>query len=229
MKQARRSFYDILRTCGTGGSRMHGYSIDSDERRNVVFGLAILGIAAAYCLDQLLDLTSASLPWWFDAPASFGFFGLFYWLFDQRVWRWRMLRTLGLVTAPDLSGHWKGSIVSSHVPRDRHEVTVDIRQSWTGLTVVLTGASSRSYSTAAVLRTKAADGPELTHTYRNEPLPHATDTMHIHHGTATMRLAEAGQQLVGEYYTGRGRQTYGSITLRRLHVVAGIRRPGGAS
>jgi hypothetical protein len=194
---------------------VHGFNIDTDERRNVVFALAVLGVGAAYGLNRLLDVTEMTIPWWFDAPASFGFFGLFYWLFDQWVWRLPVWRTLRLISTPDLSGRWSGYITSSHDLGTDHKVTVDISQSWTGISVVLTGAGSRSYSTTAVLRAKAPGGPELTHTYRNEPLARAVGTMNIHHGTATMRLTDDHRSLEGDYYTGRGRETYGSIKLQR--------------
>ena len=108
---------------------MHGYDIDTDERRNTIFGLAILGLAAAFTFNRLLDVTDVEVPWWFDAPASFGFFGLFYWAFDQWVWRLRILRTLRIVSAPDLSGRWVGYVASSRDPNKRHDVAVTIEQS----------------------------------------------------------------------------------------------------
>jgi hypothetical protein len=195
---------------------VHGYHIDTDERRYTIYALVALGIGAAFALNRFLDLSDISIPWWLDAPASFGFFGLFYWLFDQWAWSFRIWRTLRLAAIPVLCGRWLGYIASSHDPEAHHEVAVNIRQTWTTVSVVLTGANSRSHSTAAVLRVRAPAGPEFTHTYLNEPLPNAVGTMNIHHGTATLRLAEDGQSLDGEYYTGRGRQTYGSIHLKRI-------------
>ena len=55
----------------------------------------------------------------------------------------------------------------------------------------------------------------LTYEYHNEPLPGATGTMHAHRGSATLRLAENGNALEGEYFSGRDRANYGAIHLRR--------------
>jgi hypothetical protein len=39
--------------------------------------------------------------------------------------------------------------------------------------------------------------------------------MQIHHGTARLRVIDENT-LEGDYYSGRGRQNYGSITLRKV-------------
>jgi len=195
---------------------MHAYSIDSDERRNVTIILALLGIGAAYVLNRALDASDVAIPWWLDAPAAFGFSAFFYALFEQWGWRLDLWSTIRLVAAPDLSGQWSGHVASSLDSHGAsHRVLVEVKQTWTRISVVLITETSRSCSIVAGLCTKGPAGPELTYTYRNEPLPQAVGTMNIHYGTATMRLSEQGLRLGGDYYSGRGRETYGSITVRR--------------
>ena len=49
--------------------------------------------------------------------------------------------------------------------------------------------------------------------YVNEPKSGAVGTMNMHQGTAVLKLKE--QILEGDYYSGRGRQGIGSITLHK--------------
>jgi len=42
-------------------------------------------------------------------------------------------------------------------------------------------------------------------------------SMHMHHGTAMLRLSEEGDCLAGEYYNGRDRRTHGQIWCWREH------------
>jgi len=48
-------------------------------------------------------------------------------------------------------------------------------------------------------------------------LPHAKTTMSIHYGTALVRLVNP-TRLQGEYYSGRDRQTFGSIELEKMNT-----------
>ncbi len=64
---------------------MHPYATDSNERKTITFGLALLSVGAAWILSRVLASTSLSVPWWFDAPSTMGFFGLFYTFFDRVI------------------------------------------------------------------------------------------------------------------------------------------------
>jgi hypothetical protein len=57
--------------------------------------------------------------------------------------------------------------------------------------------------------------PELLYEYLNEPKPHAPSAMQIHRGHARLELAEDRSSLSGQYFTGRGRQTFGTLVLQR--------------
>ena len=58
-------------------------------------------------------------------------------------------------------------------------------------------------------------GPMLSYEYRNEPKPHAAATMHPHRGMTRLGLVSPGR-LEGEYYTGRDRQNYGTLSLEKV-------------
>src|SRR5713226_1366748 len=103
---------------------MHGYSTDSGERRIVPLLLASVAIALACLSSKLLAVMHLSLPWWLDAPSTLGFYGALYALFDRKLWRNRLARKLGLVRVPNLTGRWRGYLLSSfdgHVEAPRSD------------------------------------------------------------------------------------------------------------
>ena len=81
----------------------------------------------------------------------------------------------------------------------------------------LNAAESRSWSITASVLTNAPEGLVLTYLFDNDPEAESFGTMQRFRGT-TVLVRTAADRLEGHYYTGRGRQTYGSINLcRQLH------------
>jgi hypothetical protein len=194
---------------------MHGYSTDSDERRVVPLLLAAVAIALAWMSFRLLAAFHFTVPWWVDPPSTLGFYGALYTLFDKYLWRNRWVRKLGLVRVPNLTGRWRGYLISSfdgHVKR--YDLMINIFQSWTRVSVFLTTATSMSRSCAAVLQVDDPEGVALIYQYQNQPLANAMKTMHMHFGTAMLRFSGGGC-LAGDYYAGRDRRTFGQICCRR--------------
>ena len=62
---------------------MHPYTTDSSERKLVPLYIAILSILVAWIFFKVLEAVQVTLPWWIDAPSIFGFYGLFYAIFDK--------------------------------------------------------------------------------------------------------------------------------------------------
>ena len=194
---------------------MHGYSTDSGERRVVPFLLASAAIALAWVSSRILALTHLFVPWWLDAPSSLAFYGALNALFDRYLWKSSLIAKLGLVRIPNLAGQWHGYLVSSFDGHEkRHHLVITIFQSWTHIAVFLTTATSMSRSCAAVIQVEDPEGVELIYQYQNQPLADAMKTMHMHYGTAMLRVCN-GDCLVGDYYAGRDRRTFGRIYCRR--------------
>lgn len=194
---------------------MHDYAIDSRERVFVVRILfmasaLVSGIAAVLIPSELLPMR-----WLLPIPSIALAFGVSYWAFDNWLWRWRFLRFLRLISVPDLRGEWTGTIASSYTDFEKTQsVTVAIEQTWTKIAVRLNAAESRSWSITASVLTNAPEGLVLTYLFDNEPRAEAVSTMQRFRGTTVLVGAEPGL-LEGYYYTGRGRETHGSIELRR--------------
>jgi predicted pore-forming effector associated with SMODS systems len=198
---------------------MHGYSTDSDEKRVVPLFLAGLAIALAWVASKLLASVHFPMPWWADAPSSMFFYGTLYALFDRRLWRHPLLRKLGLVKTPNLAGRWQGYLTSSFDNHTkRYDLCVQIFQSWTQISVFLSTTTSASWSCVAVIQVADPEGVALIYQYENQPLADATTAMHIHFGTAILRMLD-GNRLTGDYYGGRDRGTFGRISCRRLPVT----------
>ncbi|HET6929332.1 MAG TPA: hypothetical protein VFI45_03355 [Candidatus Acidoferrum sp.] len=204
---------------------MHGYSTDSDERRVVPLFLALLAISLAWFSSKILVVIHLSLPWWVDAPSLMAFYGVLYTLFDRYLWRSELVCKLGLVKIPNLAGCWRGYLISSFDGHaKRHNLVINIFQTWTQLAVFLATATSISRSCAAVIHIGDPEGVSLIYQYQNQPLADATRTMHMHYGTAMLRVSNGGC-LVGDYYSGRDRRTFGRMCCRRQ--LGGSKRDSG--
>lgn len=192
---------------------LHPYATDSDERKLVPLYLAGLAIASAIALSWVLQ--KIHWPGWLDAPATAGFYGLYYELFRRRVWKAKVFHTWGWIKVPLIAGRWKGYVVTSFdEQKGKHVVEAEIRQDWTHLEVRFNTAYSKSHSVVGSILTSG--DPVLDYEYVNEPLPAAVATMHVHRGTASLLLSSDGKTLSGDYYSGRDRQNFGSLYLKRV-------------
>lgn len=199
---------------------MHTYSSDHAERVRVLVVIGILSVVAAWLLHMLLDYLPSRIPWWVDTPSVLGFLALIRAWFDKTLWRNSVAHKILSIDVPDLNGIWKGQLLSSYAD---HSLPVDavltICQTWTGILISLETASSVSRSRAAAFLTDRPGKTCLMYEYLCEPRPNAVGTMHAHRGTGELFLDSDGTLLEGEYYTGRDRQTYGTLILRRVSAV----------
>ena len=194
---------------------MHDYAIDSRER---VFVARILFMASALVSGvaaMLIPPDLTPMRWLLPIPSIALVFGVSYWAFDNWLWRWQFLRTLRLIGVPDLRGAWTGTIASSYTEFEHQQpVTVTIEQTWTKIVVRLNAAQSRSWSVTASVLTNAPEGVLLTYLFDNEPKAEAVSDMQRFRGT-TVLVSSSPDRLEGHYYTGRGRETHGSLKLSR--------------
>ena len=192
---------------------MHPYAVDSKERRNVVFGITLFSIVLTYGFHLLLSRINVEWPWWAEAPSVVGVFGLLYGIFDKWLWRMKLLRKLKVVRIPNLNGIWDAEGVTSF-EEEKYKAKVVINQSWTHISITMETELSRSHSLTASILVNQPEGSTLSYEYRNEPKPNAGLTMHAHRGTTVLHLKDENC-LEGEYYSGRDRQNYGSLSLKR--------------
>lgn len=195
---------------------MHPYTTDSSERKLVPLYIAGASVLLAWGLNRVIGVLQFTLPWWIDAPSVIGFYGLLHTIFNKYLWKWRVLRTIGVVKVPDLNGTWKGYVTSSFDEYAvKYDATIRISQNWTRIAIILETNYSKSRSLIAAIVTEDPSGTVLSYEYLNEPLPNAKHTMHTHRGTARLAIQSSGKVLEGEYYTGRDRQNFGILRFER--------------
>jgi len=139
-----------------------------------------------------------------------------YLLFRKRIWRlpW-VMRWLKVA---DLSGVW--SCEGSPFARPESKATawtatVTITQDWDRFRVHLKTAQSASNSIVAALTIDPIEGYVLLYSYRNEPKP-GEEELSVHRGFAKLVFDRDLQRAEGDYFTGDGRHSSGTMTLRRV-------------
>ena len=196
---------------------MHAYASDSIDRKVVPWVIAAVAVATAYLYSGIITWLKWEIPWWVEAPSILSVYGLGHWVYSRHVWR-RHVLGLKLSSIPDFSGTWFGRLESSdpHVAELAGMMT--IHQTWTNICVEFECEKSRSFSLMAVVNVTPGMTEGLTFEYANSPRHDATETMNAHVGLNHLRLSPGGETLEGDYFSGRGRQTFGRMTLRRVGV-----------
>ncbi|MBK8097625.1 MAG: hypothetical protein IPK26_10990 [Planctomycetes bacterium] len=182
----------------------------------MTFVLALASIGLSVGLNASIEAVATHVPAWVHAPSTMAVFGVLFALFDHHAWRWSWVRRCGIVKVCDLTGEWEAHVKRALNGGDGAEeelpATVTIAQSWRSISVVLTTATSRSVSISASMLVMDPANRTLSYEYTNEPGPHAPATLHKHRGTAVVQI-KADVEMEGQYYTGRGRGTFGSFKL----------------
>ena len=195
---------------------MHAYATNAPDRKSIPVWLAFFAVVATLLLNFILKSIKLEVPWWVDAPSVMGFYGLIYQWFDKFLWS-QKFEFISLSSIPNLKGTWVGTIHSSYGGgTDVPGVILYIRQTWTGINVRLVTQTSSSYSIMAAVNTHNSSEPSLKYEYMNEPSALSVDTMNAHRGTTNLQLSPDGKELVGDYFTGRGRQSLGTMEFRLI-------------
>lgn len=190
---------------------MHAYATDAKDRETIPLWLAAIAVAAALLLSSTLKALNWEVPFWVDAPSVMGFYGLIYQWFDKSLW-FQKFGYISFSTIPNLQGTWVGVIHSSYGGgTDIPGVILYVRQTWSQINVRLVTETSSSFSIMAAVNTQDSSQPSLKYEYMNEPSALTIQTMQSHRGTANLQLSPDGIILQGDYFTGRGRQSIGTM------------------
>lgn len=207
---------------------MHDYVFESAERQRWTIAIFCVSVLLSTILEPLVGLISLNgldpflksiqLPHWstllLRGATPLVVFGFIHLVFSKRLWRSSFFRSRGLVSMPDLDGHWRGHIITSYKNQAKIPVSVTIRQTWDKLSVKLNTNESSSASFMGAIQCDGGEQCTLYYLYKNEPKMFVRETMHEHRGT--VRLSISKDELRGDYYTGRDRVTQGEISLKRV-------------
>jgi len=83
------------------------------------------------------------------------------------------------------------------------------------ISICLETQHSKSRSLSASILVEDSNEIVLNYEYLNEPKPKARPSMNIHRGTTRLILSSDFRELDGDYYSGRGRQNYGSLKFKK--------------
>lgn len=202
----------------------HEYAILGGVNRSKVgrYIYAAASALSAAIVFVLLSLVDIAKIWHINAnipPGVLALCGaatvylLLYALFDKYLWRFNGIQRA--ISLPDLSGKWtcEGLTVNSD-PQFGWNGAVTIVQSWDKIRVRIETENSYSDSQAAALQFDTAAGYRLLYHYINFPKIGRPD-LNAHHGFGELLFSTDLSTASGEYFNGRGRNTYGTLKLTR--------------
>lgn len=192
---------------------MHDYSIDTEVRRYVHTGIAVISLTLPAIVSNLA--IRIGIPTGITFPLSFGAtLALFYSLFDHVVWRWfKILHKL-----PDLQGIWDAEGQSCYKDPEtgqhyKFQMEVRIRQTFSRIEVYTETEQSTSRSFMASIELHHAV-PVFRYGFENTPKSLANDELQRHAGMMDLRITERNR-LEGDYFSGKHRLRFGTLKLTR--------------
>jgi hypothetical protein len=192
-------------------AKKHPYSADTNDRRLVHVYFAITGILLSYCIYLICETLRCTIPWWIDAPAILGFYGTIYIIFKKWLWNNSFFKFLLSLKTPDWNGTYncilKTSFDNFH---DEKKIDIIIVQDWDTISITSRTNLSKSNSISGSFSIDNAIYPVFTYEYINQPDNDAPSSMQIHIGMTSIWFENG--ELIGEFFTGRGRVTYGKFT-----------------
>jgi hypothetical protein len=173
-------------------------------------GLIVFALLSAIDLARAFGLNVNLPPTVLSLLGAGAVYAALYWLFDRYGWKVSPLSRI--LKVPDLSGVWdcEGTPVA---PAGSQPWTgrVTVVQSWDRLRIHLETSQSVSDSITAALQFDAAAGYHLMYHYRNQPRA-AESALTPHHGFAELTFSSDLRTANGDYFNGRGRNTFGTMS-----------------
>lgn len=195
---------------------MHPYSTNSVANPKLIAFIALASSGASVGIARLIELLNSTIGWTIGSVSALSCFGILYFIFDRWLWRWPLARRVLLV--PDLNGEWdctgKITQLNGTPTSTPWHGTMTIRQSWSRMVVRLRTSQSESHSAGASLYQEPGNGFRLMYHYDNRPSV-GQQSLSRHSGHCDLLFREDGASATGDYFTGQGRLTVGSMMLIR--------------
>lgn len=198
---------------------MHICSNDLGNTSRIYLFSLLLSVFTFFVLllpfyDFLKNYFGLTIPIWIETPSIIGLYAFYINIFDKFLWKYNVIRWFGLPKIPDMNGVWKAIIKSSHNGMEK-EAIATIRQTYSKFSMILKTDESTSQTTMASFKLGNPIDRTLTYTYLCKPLSTSPTSMNIHEGTGSLEILKGDEEMRGYYYSGRGRQNYGDITLKK--------------
>ncbi|MBH3128450.1 hypothetical protein [Serratia marcescens] len=176
----------------------------------ILLALKVVELLNSYHINSHIPASMFSL-----LSAGGIYVGLYAW-FDKNLWHNSHLGKF--LCVPNLAGCWR---VDGHTHSEggkAWEGELKIVQSWDKVRIHLKTKTSHSDSVTASIIHDEGIGYQLLYNYRNQP---KTGEEHLlsHVGFAEFRFDEGLKSAEGHYFNGKGRATYGTMTITRIEHV----------
>lgn len=194
---------------------MHSYSIDTNERIEII---SVLGIISVYVKNSINDFLNANFPGIITPLTALFLFSILFAIYNYALWR-ISARIPFLNSIPNLNGLYTGILKSSYDDYSKdYKATVRVKQNWTKILITLETETSKSCSKTGSILLNTKCEPTVLYFYQNDPKMNAQTTMEIHYGTCEHIWDKANNNFDASYYSGRGRKTNGIIKLKKENV-----------
>lgn len=167
-------------------------------------------------LPWIESIIKTTIPNWIKIPSYLALYHLIVGIYEKSLWKYAFFKAIGLPVIPDLNGKWTGKVNSSYDTNTTYSVDVEIRHNLSKFMMILKTNRSASETNCAII-TIQEPYSKLQYNFVSRPSSGAEFSMNIHDGTACLELSHDTDALTGYYFTGRGRETYGDISLKRVN------------
>ena len=163
---------------------------------------------------SFLDYKSVLPPSLSSLISAGGIYVGLYYFFNSRWWKTPKISRL--LNVPDLSGEWDCQGEGRNISGEKYEwnAVIKIVQSWDKVHIRMQTSQSGSDSVAASIIYDEGIGYRLIYNYKNDPKINESH-LRAHMGFAEFTFSEDLKSADGEYFNGRGRNTFGTMQIVR--------------
>ena len=189
-----------------------------------IYAFVILGVAFGTYIILFLatqDLNSIDFHKALSHISTTITINIILWLiFIKWAWKWRIFYPW-LVPFPNLSGNWKGTVLSNWQGQTQQEkpIEISITQTFFNIQVRMKTDESRSYSVGASFDIDQDRGQQqLFYSYMNTPKASVREKSEMHYGSTVLNFEGFKvSKMEGDYWTSR--ETTGEIKLTRKNAA----------
>ncbi|MBV5222523.1 Cap15 family CBASS effector [Staphylococcus hominis] len=199
---------------------MHEYSVDIKDHK-IIYYLSIASFFLSSFLSYFLNLLITKSPWNVISVSltAMGVFTCLYALFDKHIWKWKILKKLGIIKNPNLNGVWEGVFLSSyHEFNSELPISLTIVQTWSKISIRGTFNHSDSFSNTASIKVNLGNEISLFYSYYNDKKPEYYNLgTSNHRGYANLKIK--GDLMEGKYFNDpTNNQNWGKMKLKKVNV-----------
>lgn len=197
--------------------------VNLTKTSNIIFFAVVLPLAS-YFIALVFYQLFPNVPFWMETISPLFAYGVLYALFEKYAWHWRIFGFFGVVSVPDLRGHWKGKQRSSHQENGNNvEIPSCLEISQTFSKIILCACYERSQSQSVAANFAELNGENfLFYTYDNEPNSLKSGTMQAHKGTVKLKYLPKKKKLIGSYFNSIGNSGEVEFEFEQYDLLGGF-------